>query len=39
MGILRDNSILTTLREPSGRRAGVYAFSELLNLAEGKDVL
>jgi Fic family protein len=37
--ILKDSAILTTLREASGRRSGVYAFSELLNLAEGQDVL
>jgi Fic family protein len=37
--ILKDSAILTTLREARGRRSGVYAFSELLNIAEGQDVL
>jgi Fic family protein len=39
VGILKDSGILTILRKPSGRRAGVYAFSDLLNIAEGKAVL
>lgn len=31
----REAGLLKILVEPSGRRAGVYAFSELLNIAEG----
>jgi Fic family protein len=34
----RENGIVTTLEEASGRRSAVYAFSELLNIAEGRDV-
>lgn len=34
----RDSGWVTTLAEPSGQRAAVYGFSELLNIAEGKDV-
>jgi Fic family protein len=36
---LREAGILASLREQSGRRSGVYAFSELLNLAEGRQIL
>jgi Fic family protein len=38
LAVFRDNSILSTVEEASGRRAGVYAFAELLNIAEGRDV-
>jgi Fic family protein len=37
LGILRKKGLLTTLVEGKGRRAGIYAFRELLNIAEGKD--
>jgi len=33
---MRDSGILKVLEEASGRKAGVYAFAELLNIAEGK---
>ena len=36
--LFRERDILTTLREGKGRRVGIYAFRELLNIAEGKDV-
>ncbi|MCK5229040.1 MAG: Fic family protein [Desulfobulbaceae bacterium] len=36
--LLRDNGILITFREGSGRRAAIYAFKELLNVAEGEKV-
>lgn len=39
LAILRDNGIFTVLREPSGRQAAIYAFPELINIAEGRDVL
>jgi len=39
LAILRDNGIFTILRESGGRRAAIYAFSELINIAEGQDVL
>ncbi len=32
---LRDNDQIITLREASGRRPAVYAFAELINIAEG----
>ena len=34
---VRDNGLLAELRPSSGRRAAILAFSELLNIAEGKD--
>lgn len=36
---LRDAGILHTLRESSGSRSAIYAFRELLNCAEGRQVL
>lgn len=36
--LLRDAGILVTLEEGRGRRAGIYAFRELLNVAEGCEV-
>jgi len=36
--LLRDAGILLTLEEGRGRRAGIYAFRELLNVAEGGEV-
>ena len=35
--VFRDTGLLKVLVVPSGRRAGVYAFAELLNIAEGHD--
>ena len=37
--ILRENGILTILREASGRRPAVYIFGELINAAEGKEII
>ena len=36
LGDLRNAGIIKTLRQPSGRRAAIFAFAELLNIAEGK---
>jgi len=36
---LRDGGILSLLREKSGRRSAILAFSELLNIAEGRKIL
>jgi len=36
--LLKKNDILLTIREASGRRSSLLAFTELLNLAEGHDV-
>jgi Fic family protein len=36
---LRDNGLFTILRESSGRAAAIYAFTELINISEGKDIL
>lgn len=36
---LREAGILTILREQSGRRPAILAFTELLNIAEGRRVL
>jgi len=36
---LRDAGILKVLREKSGRRSAILAFSELLNLAEGRRIV
>ncbi|MEI8233376.1 MAG: Fic/DOC family N-terminal domain-containing protein [Verrucomicrobiota bacterium] len=38
LNILRNKGLLLTMLEGKGRRAGIYAFRELLNIAEGKDV-
>jgi Fic family protein len=38
LALLRDAGILLTLEEGRGRRAGIYAFRELLNVAEGGEV-
>jgi len=35
--LLRDNHLLWTIREGKGRRSGIYAFLELLNMAEGRQ--
>lgn len=34
--VVRDNGLLREVRPAAGRRAAVFAFSELLNLAEGR---
>lgn len=36
--LLRQKKILATLQEGKGRRPGIYAFRELLNVAEGRRV-
>ena len=36
---LRNSGVLTVLREGRGRRAQILAFTELINLCEGKEVL
>lgn len=36
---LREAGILATLREQSGRRPSILAFTELVNIAEGRKVL
>lgn len=36
--VLRDEGLLATLREGAGRRPSTLVFSELMNIAEGKDV-
>ncbi len=38
LSLLRDKGILLTLQEGKGRRPGIYAFGELLNIAEGDEV-
>jgi len=35
LNLLREAGILSPLQEGRGRRAGIYAFTELLNVAEG----
>lgn len=37
--LLREKGLLATIREGSGRRPALYVFPELLNIAEGNDVL
>ena len=39
LGALRDAGLLGVVREGAGRRPGVFAFSPLLNIAEGRDVI
>lgn len=36
--LLRDEGILLTIIEGRGRRPGIYAFRELLNVAEGNEI-
>jgi Fic family protein len=36
--ILTDNKIIEVLRSGKGRRPGIFAFGELINIAEGKAV-
>jgi Fic family protein len=36
--ILKNNSIIEPLKPGRGRRPGIYAFGELINIAEGKTV-
>lgn len=38
VGVLRESGMLREVRASSGRRPATFAFSELLNIAEGKDV-
>jgi len=38
LSILKNEGIILTIREGKGRRAGIFAFRELLNIAEGKEV-
>ena len=38
LSTLRDNGLFTVLRESSGRTAAIYAFTELINIAEGRDI-
>jgi Fic family protein len=39
LAVLRDAGLLATLQEAKGRRSGIYAFRELVNVAEGKTVI
>lgn len=39
LNLLREGGLLAALREGRGRRFGIYAFRELLNLAEGRPIL
>ena len=38
VGALREHGMLVELQSSSGRRSAVYAFAQLLNIAEGADV-
>jgi DNA-binding IclR family transcriptional regulator len=38
LNVLRENGVLKTVREGKGRRTGVFAYAELLNIAEGRKV-
>jgi Fic family protein len=38
LNLFREKGLLMAVREGKGRRAGIYAFRELLNIAEGKEV-
>jgi len=38
LGVLQEERLLTVVSEGSGRRATVFAFPSLLNLAEGREV-
>ncbi len=38
LNILKEKKILVTIQKGKGRRPGIYAFRELLNIVEGKEV-
>ena len=38
LSLLREKKLLIPLRHGKGRRAGIYVFRELVNIAEGKNV-
>ena len=38
LNLLREADVLAPLQEGRGRRAGIYAFTELLNVAEGNQM-
>ncbi len=37
--LLRDRGFLRAIREGKGRRTGIFAYAELLNIAEGRKVI
>lgn len=37
LSLLKAHGVLTVLREPKGRRPGIFAFKSLLNIAEGHE--
>ncbi len=39
LSLLHKNGLLYAIREGKGRRPGIYVFRELINIAEGNDVL
>ena len=39
LNVLRENGLLRTIREGRGRRTGIFAYADLLNIAEGRKVL
>jgi len=39
LSLLREAGLLVTLQEAKGRRPGIYAFRELVNVTEGKVVI
>ncbi|MFA5258016.1 MAG: hypothetical protein WC360_07695 [Opitutales bacterium] len=38
LNVMRDSGLLVPVIEGRGRREGIYAFRELLNIAEGAQV-
>ena len=38
LAVFRDKGLLRTVREASGRRPAIYAFSELINTTEGQKI-
>jgi hypothetical protein len=39
LNVLVKNGLLKIIHESSGRKPAIYAFSELINIAEGKTVI
>lgn len=39
LSVLREVGVLRTIRDGAGRRAAIFAFPDLLNIAEGRTVL
>lgn len=39
LNVLREEQLLHTMREGKGKRFGIYAFRDLINIAEGNEII